>query len=401
MKLDLPPEKKRQAKWLHNWSFSPVVPESYQVLGEMLDETLPLYSSKLFNADCDETWDLGLGRSKQLCARRGTGRVYIDHLLKLHRMAAERGKRMMVWCDIILRHPEFIKTLPKNLLALDWGYDAFKDRRKTVRQFARAGLEFWVCPGVGTWSSVFARTDVAQENIRKFAEAGRQYGATGLLNTDWGDGGHPNLQGHSLHGYACGAEQSWSTGKAGDGDFDARFSWAVFRDGSGRFGRLYRALGRTNRPFGKDQPYDYASYPFRMLWNSFRKPLDVRQPPTEAELRQAEGRAREALELIAGLRPAFRSARQTLDECELAARQTLAGCRRGRIFAAAHAAIKGQARLSTRQRSELKQLRAEWRGFRHEFERLWLARSKRSQISYRLGLYDRLDREYGKLIGQR
>ncbi|MBA4387491.1 MAG: hypothetical protein C0404_05880 [Verrucomicrobia bacterium] len=400
MKVDLPDDKRHLEKSIRNWSFSPAVPGSYGLIGELYDEALPLYESKLFNANCDETWDIGYGRSKRLCERRGVGAVYVDHVRMLHRMAAERGKRLMIWCDTVLHHPELIRTLPKDILALDWGYDALKDRTKSVRKFAKSGLEFWVCPGVATWTSIFARTDVAQMNIRKFAEAGKKHGATGLLNTDWGDDGHSNLQGYSLHGYAYGAEQSWNVGEAGDGDFDSRFAWAVFRDPSGRFGRLFRLLGRTMAPFGPNKPLDYTSYPFVMLWTSFRKKLPLKDHPKESQLRVAEERARLALELINELRREFKDQHLLLRECEFAAKQTLAACRRGRVFESASAALRGKSALTGGERRELSDLRKEWSKFRTAFEELWMARSRRSQINYRLRAHDKLAREYDELLGK-
>ena len=38
----------------------------------------------MFNVGCDETFDLGLGKSKAECERRGKERVYLDFLLKIH-----------------------------------------------------------------------------------------------------------------------------------------------------------------------------------------------------------------------------------------------------------------------------------------------------------------------------
>ena len=44
----------------------------------------------------------------------------------------------------------------------------------------------------------------------------------GLLNTDWGDGGHYNFMEYSWHGYLFGAEQAWNTG-ADQASFTRRF----------------------------------------------------------------------------------------------------------------------------------------------------------------------------------
>jgi hypothetical protein len=116
---------------------------------------------------------------------------------------------------------------------------------------------------------------------------------------------------------------------------------------------------------------------------------------------ESAAHARKALALIAGLRRERRDQRLLLDECALAARQTLSACRRERVFEAARRALAGEHRLTARERAELAALRREWRGFRREFQRLWLARSKRSEIAYRLGLYAKRDREYARLLRPR
>jgi hypothetical protein len=48
----------------------------------------------MFNVGCDETWDLGQGRSKAECETKGTGRVYLDFLLKINREVRAHGRRM-------------------------------------------------------------------------------------------------------------------------------------------------------------------------------------------------------------------------------------------------------------------------------------------------------------------
>jgi len=395
--------------WLHarrleNWSLSPAVSGSYKLLGELYDEVLPLFDSELFNASCDETWDLGYGRSKKACDKKSKARVYLEHVRKLHRLARARGKRMMMWGDIVLDHPELIPKLPKDMLVLNWGYDAQADRDPGCRTFAGAGLEFWVCPGVNSWGTIFPQTEVARANIRRFAEAGKRHGATGLLNTDWGDDGHAQPPSGSFHGYAYGAEQGWNCGGGGDRDFDRRFSWAVFRDATGRFGRMFSELGRTSAPFGGDRPLNYHHFPFRFLWSPFTAG-DKGQwmAASEAQLRAAEKHARAGLELARELRRkrSFADERLLLEECIFAAEMTLAACRRRRVFEAACAALAGEKKLSARQRRELVALRRKWQGFRGRFEKLWMAVSRRSQISYRLGIFRKLEKNYAKVIRKR
>jgi len=58
----------------------PLDPGSLELMGSLYDELLPHFSSRLLNVGCDETWDLGQGRSKEECAKHGTGRVYLDYI---------------------------------------------------------------------------------------------------------------------------------------------------------------------------------------------------------------------------------------------------------------------------------------------------------------------------------
>ena len=78
---------------------------------------LPNFSSRFFNVGCDETWDLGRGQSKKLCATKGQGRVYLDFLKKIHREVSRRGKTMMFWGDIILKYPKLITELANSVAA--------------------------------------------------------------------------------------------------------------------------------------------------------------------------------------------------------------------------------------------------------------------------------------------
>ena len=85
----------------------------------LYDELLPNFSSQFFNVGCDETWDLGRGQSKNLCAAKGQGCVYLDFLKKIHREVSRRGKTMMFWGDIILKYPQLIPELANFLVAAD------------------------------------------------------------------------------------------------------------------------------------------------------------------------------------------------------------------------------------------------------------------------------------------
>lgn len=191
------------------WTLSPADQGTYTLLKRMYDEYLPLFSSTVLNIDSDETYDLGSGRSASLMAELGDGRLYLQHLLRLRELASTHGKQLMVFGDVILHHPGLIAEVPDDIVFLDWIYDPL-DEYKTPRVFEEAGKTFWVCPGTGSWNTLFPRQEGAVRNIMGLTLEGLQHGAQGMLLCDWGDHGNYGMPALSYYAYAVAAAVSWS-----------------------------------------------------------------------------------------------------------------------------------------------------------------------------------------------
>lgn len=220
----------------------------------LYDELLPNFSSRFFNVGCDETWDLGRGQSRALCERKGKGRVYLDFLKAIHREVSARGRTTMFWGDMILRYPEQIHALPRNMIALNWGYEADHPFDRETAAFAKAGLRFYVCPGTSTWMTLIGRHDNALANLRSAAVAGRKRVALGYLIADWGDGGHPQPLAVSYLPYLAGAALSWCARSFDEGLLVPVLNRDVFHDSSGRLGEAARALGFAHTRFRRGEP---------------------------------------------------------------------------------------------------------------------------------------------------
>ncbi len=225
------------------FTLDPGNPQSLRLVESLYDELLPHFSSRLLNVGCDETFDLGLGRSKAETEKRGKERVYLDFLLKIGRAVQERGRQMMFWGDIILHKPELIPELPKDWIALNWGYDIGHPFDRETRAFRDAGVPFYVCPGTSSWLSIAGRTDNCIANLQDAAEQGLKNGAIGYLNTDWGDVGHLQYLPASYTGFAGGAAFSWSLASNRVAPIADAMSLHVYRDPTGTMGRLMYDFG--------------------------------------------------------------------------------------------------------------------------------------------------------------
>jgi hypothetical protein len=235
-------------------TLAPNNPGTLPFIRELFDELLPNFSSKSFNVGCDETWDLGRGQSKALCEKKGKGEVYFDFLTSIHREVNSRGRQMMFWGDIILHHPELIPKLPKNVVALNWGYEKNHPFEKETASFARSKIPFYVCPGTSTWMTLLGRHDNALLNLRSAAQAGGKHGAIGYLNTDWGDGGHPQPLAVSYLPYLFGAACAWCEKTADEKLLAPVLSRDIFCDPTGHAAAAAFALGLAHTKFSYFSP---------------------------------------------------------------------------------------------------------------------------------------------------
>jgi hypothetical protein len=156
---------------------------------------------------------------------------------------------MMFWGDIILHHPELIKELPKDVIALNWGYESNHPFRLEGELFARSKIPYYVCPGTSTWMTLIGRHDNGFENLRAGAAAGRKHGAIGYLNTDWGDGGHPQPLAVSYLPYLAGASLSWCADSYEQQLLGPVLSRDIFHDRTQRVAKAALALGYAHRKF--------------------------------------------------------------------------------------------------------------------------------------------------------
>lgn len=190
---------------MNHHTIDPLNEQSFELVKSLIDQYLPLFRSDKFNICCDETFDLKHGRHKD----SDIGKLYVDFVKKIIDYLKSKGKKVMMWGDILLQHPETIEELPKDTTFLNWYYGTEPDE-KTFEVFKNSGCTQLVCPGTGTWYGFTETVRNSSVNILKMAELGHKYGAEGMLNTNWGDYGNPCSLELSMHGLILGASKSWN-----------------------------------------------------------------------------------------------------------------------------------------------------------------------------------------------
>ena len=208
-------------------TLNPLLPESFEFVKKLYASLLPCFSSDYVNIGLDEAYGLGKFQIEEYCREKGKDVVFMEWLNKLNdHIQKTYGKKVMFWADMIYNYPQSYHMVPKDAVALEWGYELIQSQRMTAHCIAYrdAGVRYYVCPSVNTHGALSGRMDVTTFNIRTCAELAVEYGAEGLLLTDWGDGGHAQPWVWSMNPIALAGQYGWNTGAPQDGEsFKADF----------------------------------------------------------------------------------------------------------------------------------------------------------------------------------
>jgi hypothetical protein len=243
-------------------------PENAAFALDLVHELMQNLKSRRVHIGCDETFELGRGKSRADVAARGRGRVYLEHLLRLVEPLRREGCEVLFWGDIVRQHAELVPELPREgIVACVWHYEAPIDPAAlppAVREiaarfgmddaalrgfagqlgaFADARVPFWVCPGTSSWNSLIGRLPNARANLLDAAEQGGAHGARGYLVTDWGDHGHLQPPSVSFAPLLLAAGAAWNAALHRDLDLAAALDAVVFEDEAGVLGGVCEELG--------------------------------------------------------------------------------------------------------------------------------------------------------------
>ena len=363
----------------------PSDPGSIKLIEELYSELVPLFEAEDFNVCCDETWELGRGRSKKRAQRIGTGRVYLDFLMKIYRLCQKHGKRMNAWADIILKHPELIPKLPDDIVLLNWEYEQDGINISRTKEIAKAGMNLMVCPGTSGWLTHGSRMPNSMANVNNHALQGRKHQAEGLLNTDWGDQGHRNFLGVSLHSFAHGAAHAWHGKAVDDRNFTKNFCYHLFGQKNDQMAKALQMLGSTYITCGKPSRNE------SLLYHALVEPLVHNKPPDRSPIdMMSEAGLQKILDQLSGskLWPAPQKTmsdfeRVSFSEFKLAA---LMDCLASRRALTAKALRSGK----NVRNSQLQQLSRQMKRMEEDFSELWLVRNKTSRLRDNIKLFRRV-----------
>ncbi len=218
---------------------------TYIFLENMLKEVFAAFPSVYFHMGADESYDVGLGASKHLVDKYGIAKVHADHYKKVYEICKKYGKKVMMYGDILLKHPEILDQIPKDITIVDWHYRPDEDY-ESVKKIRGDGFNVIVSPSVWNFVNPFPNEENAILNIRQFTKSGIENGASGMINSNWGDFGAETFKELVLYGYAWSAQCAWNFKGSELNKFSNDYFYDFFGINDPRFAQIYEQLSQPS-----------------------------------------------------------------------------------------------------------------------------------------------------------
>jgi len=184
-----------------------------------------------------------------------------------------------MWADqVFLDNAERTKQLPEDIIMLCWGYAAVPPEER-VSKLKDTKFKKLVCPSTSSFFRFVENAGVSEQNIQNIAKYGLKYSANGMMNTNWGDYGHPCSIELSMFGITVGAQLSWDFENVIDDSFKKGLNCLLYQNEKG-----YEFLLRANEIHEKIIFCHFVRY-YSNLMHKYEIPWT--KYPSEEELRLA------------------------------------------------------------------------------------------------------------------
>jgi hypothetical protein len=205
---------------------------------------------------------------------------WLEFFLAQHRRGKTRGERTAVWGDIFLRHPEWIRKLPQDILVLNRERSPERGDllRTAVLPFKKHHIPQVLCPVLCSRDRFIPDTRAGMARVSSACAAAAAGKLAGVMAASCEPGGRECLpEAAAMLHFQAGC-LLWSGKLPGPGAFSR---WALGRDEPGLF-RVYTFLAQVDRQL----PHAHGQYLFEdPVFAPFSRPGDARE--IEAHYRKA------------------------------------------------------------------------------------------------------------------
>ena len=170
--------------------FCTSMPESYQVMDDLLGEWAAITTASRIHIGGDESWSFATCPECRARAKAvGRGRMLAEHFNRVNAIVKRHGKATMIWHDMLFYYEGVLDFLDRDITICDWHYETVERypgisiynwvKTDFLSAYERRGLKYFISPK--SMCDYFTEA----QNIRTLIEYAERRTPEGLLNTVW------------------------------------------------------------------------------------------------------------------------------------------------------------------------------------------------------------------------
>ena len=157
-----------------------------KLIASFLEEVLEIFPSQYIHAGFDEALDVGYCEEcrKKIRSFDDEQNLVLSHVSFIHDLLAAKGRRMMIWDDLLPLYPALTERMAKDIVICVWQYHQNVPEycsycfnatfRNALKEYREAGFDCIVCPA-----------DCSFVNSETFFSYGVREKALGAIVTAW------------------------------------------------------------------------------------------------------------------------------------------------------------------------------------------------------------------------
>jgi len=203
-------------------------PKTFQFLGDLFDDLAQAFPYADYIHCGGDEFASGFAKCP-LCKQRaeeiGKPGLYAEHMMKVHDLLQQRGRKMMIWWHEEGYTEEAADKLAKDISIFDWHYGNQATYPSLERLQSKGFAQTWATPAITRYYSSRDDWDETFGNVSGFMRAGAQRKVPGECTCTWVHGiwGGRNLFELNLYGLAFSGECAWNPLSANPADFRWKF----------------------------------------------------------------------------------------------------------------------------------------------------------------------------------
>lgn len=206
--------------------FSTTDPRVNAIVSDWVKQFAELFPSPFFHIGFDETWLIELEAKK---VGSTVEDVYLKMLERTASIVEAKGKKVMLYADMLQKYPNAISNKLSNNILVAWHYGPLKEEtyREMLEPFKQFEVPIFVQSATLNWKFLYPATSVSFRNHRLLLNEGMKYGARGFINSGWTDDSQVLMR-SSRPDMAYGSSVAWNNVEIGESDFFDKYTTILY-----------------------------------------------------------------------------------------------------------------------------------------------------------------------------